>query len=615
MNVRLLHETLLASAERVPEREAVVAGPARLTYVELLDRSLRLARALQELGVARGDRVAIYMDNSAGCATAIYGTLLAGGVFVVVNPQTKEDKLLYVLDDCEAAVVLTEGSLTRTALAASASAASVKAVVSDSAPEGVEGALAFEEVVAASGPEPRARGAIPLDLAALIYTSGSTGFPKGVMMTHQSMVFAAGSIAQYLRLGPDERILGLLPLAFDYGLYQLLMNVLKGGTLVLERSFAFPAQIVKRVQEEEATVFPGVPTVYATLLSMRRRMDFELPSVRRVTNTAAALPATFHGELARIFPNALVFAMYGLTECKRVSYLEPELLAEKPTSVGQGDPRHRDDGAPRGRDAGRARRDGRALRARAARDGRATGASPSRPRRCSSTGPLPGERMLCAQDHFTLDEDGFLYFVGRSDDIIKTRGEKVSPIEVENAIFDIEGVKEAAVVGVPDEVLGEAIKAFVVLDEGATLGEQDVIAACRTRLENFMVPREVVFLDALPTTATGKVRRKSLQRVPPRSRRIWRRSRSGTRRLFRQPLLGRQRLRLSYGYSSQTLSLEHQPARLGGTSHVETAKLQRPVSSGRQPLLALGRVPGAEPAVDDLGADGVADVDRRAGRR
>jgi acyl-coenzyme A synthetase/AMP-(fatty) acid ligase len=119
--------------------------------------------------------------------------------------------------------------------------------------------------------------------------------------------------------------------------------------------------------------------------------------------------------------------------------------------------------------------------------------------------------MLCAQDHFTVDEDGFLYFVGRSDDIIKTRGEKVSPIEVENVLFDIEGVKEAAVIGVPDEVLGEAIKAFVVLDDGATLTGQEIIAACRTRLENFMVPSEVEFLDALPTTATGKVRRKSLR--------------------------------------------------------------------------------------------------------
>ncbi|HET6696910.1 MAG TPA: class I adenylate-forming enzyme family protein [Gaiellaceae bacterium] len=508
--VRLLHETLLASAERVPEREAVVAGAERIAYAELVDRSLRLARALQDVGVGRGDRVAIYMDNSAGCTTAIYAAMLAGGVFVVVNPQTKEDKLLYVLDDCEAAVVVTEGSLTRTALAAAGQAPSVKAVIASSPPEGVEGALDFAEVVAAAEPEARAAGTIPVDLAALIYTSGSTGFPKGVMMTHQSMVFAAGSIAQYLRLGPDERILGLLPLAFDYGLYQLLMNVLKAGTLVLERSFAFPAQIVKRVQEEEATVFPGVPTVYATLLSMRRNMDFDLPSVRRVTNTAAALPATFHAEMARIFPNALIFAMYGLTECKRVSYLEPELLADKPTSVGQAIPGTetmvlREDRTPvEPGETG-------VLYVRGPHVMVGYWRKPEQTAEMIVEGPLPGERMLCAQDHFTVDEDGFLYFVGRSDDIIKTRGEKVSPIEVENAIFDIDGVKEAAVIGVPDEVLGEAIKAFVVLDEGAELTAQEIIAACRTRLENFMVPAEVVFMDALPTTATGKVRRKSLK--------------------------------------------------------------------------------------------------------
>jgi amino acid adenylation domain-containing protein len=486
-----------------------MAGPVRLSYAQLLDRSLRLARALQELGVGRGDRVAIYMDNSAGCATAIYGTLLAGGVFVVVNPQTKEDKLLYVLDDCEATVLLTEGALTRTALSAAAAAPSVKAVIAASAPEGVEGALAFDDVVASAEPDPRPAGTIPLDLAALIYTSGSTGVPKGVMMTHQSMVFAAGSISQYLRLGPDERILGVLPLAFDYGLYQLLMAIRMGGTLVLERSFAFPAQIVKRVEDEEITVFPGVPTVYATLLSMRRSMEFELPSVRRVTNTAAALPATFHGEMRRIFPNALIFAMYGLTECKRVSYLEPELLERKPTSVGRAIPGTetivlREDGTPvEPGETG-------ILYVRGPHVMAGYWRKPEQTAEMIVDGPLPGERMLCAQDHFTVDDDGFLYFVGRTDDIIKTRGEKVSPVEVENSLFDVDGVKEAAVVGVPDDVLGEAIRAFVVLDDGAALTEQDVIAACRTRLENFMVPREVVFLDALPTTATGKVRRKSL---------------------------------------------------------------------------------------------------------
>jgi long-chain acyl-CoA synthetase len=510
--VRLLHETLLASAARVAEREAIVAGAERLTYAELADRALRLARGLQELGVGRGDRVAIYMDNSAGCATAIYAAMLAGGAFVVVNPQTKEDKLRYVLDDSEATVLLSEGSLTRTALAAAAGADSVRAVVAASPPEGVEGAIGFEDVIAGSPPEPAAAGVIPLDLAALIYTSGSTGFPKGVMMTHQSMVFAAGSISQYLRLGEDERILGLLPLAFDYGLYQLLMAIRLGSRLVLERSFAFPAQIVKRVQEEDVTVFPGVPTVYATLLSMRRSMELELPTVRRVTNTAAALPATFPAELRRIFPNALVFAMYGLTECKRVSYLEPELLAEKPTSVGRAIP---------GTEAMVLRPDGTPvepgetgiLYVRGPHVMVGYWRKPEQTAEMIVEGPLPGERMLCTQDSFTVDEDGFLYFVGRTDDIIKTRGEKVSPLEVENALFDVEGVKEAAVVGFPDDVLGEAIRAFVVLDDGAELSEQEVIAACRTRLESFMVPQEVVFLDELPTTATGKVRRKSLREV------------------------------------------------------------------------------------------------------
>jgi long-chain acyl-CoA synthetase len=435
--------------------------------------------------------------------------MLAGGVFVVVNPQTKEDKLLYVLDDCEATVLLTEGALTRTALSAAAAAPSVKAVIAASAPEGVEGALAYDDVLASAEPDPRPAGTIPLDLAALIYTSGSTGFPKGVMMTHQSMVFAAGSISQYLRLGADERILGVLPLAFDYGLYQLLMAIRMGGTLVLERSFAFPAQIVKRIEDEAVTVFPGVPTVYATLLSMRRSMDFELPSVRRVTNTAAALPATFHGEMRRIFPNALIFAMYGLTECKRVSYLEPELLERKPTSVGRAIPGTetmvlREDGTPvEPGETG-------VLYVRGPHVMAGYWRKPEQTAEMIVDGPLPGERMLCAQDHFTVDDDGFLYFVGRTDDIIKTRGEKVSPVEVENSLFDVDGVKEAAVVGVPDDVLGEAIRAFVVLDDGAALTEQDVIASCRTRLENFMVPREVVFLDALPTTATGKVRRKSL---------------------------------------------------------------------------------------------------------
>ncbi|MGH3072205.1 MAG: class I adenylate-forming enzyme family protein [Gaiellaceae bacterium] len=504
---RLLHESLLAPAAATPEKPALVADGRSWSYAELRDASLRLARALQDAGLARGDRVVIFMDNTAECAISIFGTLAAGGVFVVANPQTKTDKLTYMLEDSEAAFLLTENSLGRIWRGAVDGVASLRGIFCAARSDDDGAAHDLGAALAASEPAPREPGTVPVDLAALIYTSGSTGNPKGVMMTHGNMVFTAGSVAQYLRLAEDDVIMNVLPLAFDYGLYQLLMAMRIGGTLVLERSFAFPAQTLKRIEEEQVTVFPGVPTVYATLVSMKTTARH--PSVRALTNTAAALPPAFHDALHELFPNALIFRMYGLTECKRVSYLEPELVDAKPTSVGKAIP---------GTEAfvldaeGKPVRPGESgiLHVRGPHVMAGYWRAPELTAHMLREGPTPGERMLCTHDTFTVDEDGFLYFVGRTDDIIKTRGEKVSPIEVENALFAIDGVKEAAVIGIPDEILGEAIRAYVVLEEGAELGENEVVAVCRTKLEAFMVPKEVVFIDDLPKTPTGKVRKKSL---------------------------------------------------------------------------------------------------------
>ena len=504
---RLLHESLFEPAATTPDKPALVADGRSWSYAELSDAALRLARVLQDAGLARGDRVVIFMDNTAECAISLFGTLAAGGVFVVANPQTKTDKLTYLLEDSEAAFLLTESSLGRIWRGAVEGVESLRGVFCAAKGDDDGTAQDFGAALAAAEPAPRASGTIPVDLAALIYTSGSTGNPKGVMMTHANMVFTAGSVAQYLRLAEDDVIMNVLPLAFDYGLYQLLMAMRIGGTLVLERSFAFPAQTLKRIEEERVTVFPGVPTVYATLVSMKSPGVYE--SVRRLTNTAAALPPSFHDALHERFPNALIFRMYGLTECKRVSYLEPELVDEKPTSVGKAIP---------GTEAFVLREDGTRvepgesgiLHVRGPHVMAGYWRSPELSAHWLREGPLPGERMLCTHDTFTVDEDGFLYFVGRTDDIIKTRGEKVSPIEVENALFAIDGVKEAAVIGVPDDVLGEAIRGYVVLEEGVALSEGEIIAVCRTKLESFMVPREVVFLDDLPKTPTGKVRKKSL---------------------------------------------------------------------------------------------------------
>jgi len=513
---RLLHEALQFSAARAGNatKVAVVVEGKPYTYGELLDQALRLSAALRKRGLTRGDRVAIYMDNTWPCVVSLYATLLAGGVFSIVNPQTKADKLEFILNDSGARILLTDGHLAKEFVPALPLVRHPLAVIASGQLPAGQAIEAFDDVVRNSPAGFAAVDIIPLDLAALIYTSGSTGNPKGVMQTHQSMTFAAGSLIEYLRLSEQDRILCVLPLAFDYGLYQLLMTMQLGATLVLERSFTYPAQIFARMQEQSVTVFPGVPTIYAMLISSHGRTPLSFPSVTRVTNTAAALPDEFVVKLHEIFPNALIFKMYGLTECKRVSYLEPELADQKPGSVGRAIP-----GteiyllSPEGKPVPPGETGILYVRGPHVMVGYWN--RPDLSDHMLKPGKLPGERVLCTQDFFRMDADGFLYFQGRSDDIIKTRGEKVSPVEVENALHSIAGVREAAIVGIPDPLLGEAIRAYVVVEPEANLNDKQLRVACAARLENFMVPKEFVFCAELPKTATGKVSKKLLLQQTP----------------------------------------------------------------------------------------------------
>lgn len=515
---RLLHDGLLRAAERSPDAVAVVADGRRHTYAELRDEALRVAVELQCSGLGHGDRVAIFMPNGWPAAVSVYGALLAGGVPMVLNAQTKADKLAFILDDSGASALLADGSLAAPVREAVRDAGALRCVIVTGRDDAGLRAVAhpsrtrvraWSEALRHDPAERREPGTIPTDLAALIYTSGSTGRPKGVMMTHQAMVFTVGSLVEYLRLTDDDRILNVMPLAFDYGLYQLLMAVHLGASVVLERSFTYPDAVLRTAEAEGVTVFPGVPTIFAALLERHRRAPVALPSVTRVTNTAAHLPDGFVPRLREIFPNGLIFKMYGLTECKRVAYLEPELIDRKPGSVGKAIPGTqaqvlREDGSPAAPgEAGILHVRGPHLMAGYWGRPEATAAM-LRP------GRHPGERILCTHDWFSVDREGFLYFLGRSDDIIKTRGEKVSPTEVENVLHEVPGIREAAVIGVADELLGEAVRAYVVTEDGAQLTEQDVKRACLAKLEGFMVPKEIVFLPALPKTENSKVRKKSL---------------------------------------------------------------------------------------------------------
>src|SRR5690606_33906269 len=324
-----LHDYLIASAARLPDKIALVHQGQRLSYAELEARSNALANALVRRGIARGDRVLVFAENGVEAVVAFFGVLKANAVVSIVNPLTKADKLSYLLNDCRASALIADAHLAPVFAGPARDAPSLGAVVVTGAfdPErvaGLPGVVSWDEALRGEDTE-RAppRRNIDLDLAAIVYTSGSTGNPKGVMLSHRNMLTAATSITTYLENVEDDVILGALPLAFDYGLYQMIMAFRMGARLVLERGFAYPAQVMKVVAEEGVTGFPGVPTLFALLSEMTSLKSLEFSRVRYVTNTAAALPQKHVALLRELFPNAKIFSMYGLTECKRCTYLPP----------------------------------------------------------------------------------------------------------------------------------------------------------------------------------------------------------------------------------------------------------------------------------------------------
>jgi acyl-CoA synthetase (AMP-forming)/AMP-acid ligase II len=420
----------------------------------------------------------------------------------IVNPLTKSDKLAYLLNDCRPTALITDKHLERVFSTPAQNCRHLKQII-------VAGTPSWDAALAGERSAPPARKAIDIDLAAIIYTSGSTGDAKGVMLTHRNMLTAATSVSTYLGTRADDVILCALPLAFDYGLYQLIMSVRTGARLVLERGFAFPAKVLQRVVDEGVTTFPGVPTMFALLAELESLGSWDLSRIRTVTNTGAALSTKHVGFLQRTFPTARIFSMYGLTECKRCTYLPPEDLDRKPASVGLAIPNtelwlvDEDDRRVGPGEVGQ-------LVIRGATVMRGYWEKPEATARKLRPGPLPGEQVLYTGDLCRLDEDGYLYFVGRMDDIIKTRGEKVAPKEVENALVSIPGVREAAVIGVPDPVLGQAVKAFVTLERGARLGAEELRREAQARLEPFCVPKTIVVVSELPMTSTGKIKKTEL---------------------------------------------------------------------------------------------------------
>ncbi len=527
-NPTLVHEYLALSAKKFPDKAALICGKERWTYQSIDQYSDLLADILRDIGMKRHDRVAIFLDNSIESVISLYAVLKAGGTFVMVNNLIKAKKLSYILQDCGATMLITQTNKLHVVSAACNDFTNTCKIIwignSSSIPRTLSAcSLFWNEIfqnvntMSELSQKKKNNGAncniIALDLAALIYTSGSTADPKGVMSSHHNMISAAQSIIQYLKNTRKDIILNVLPLSFDYGLYQIIMSFMFGGTVILEKSFLYPIKVLEYIEKEKVTGFPILPTIAAFLLKMQNLHKFNFSSLRYMTNTGSALPEEHIRKLRALFPHVKLYSMYGLTECKRVSYLPPKELDQRISSVGKAMPNcealiFNDEGKEvKPREVGE-------LVIRGANVMCGYWHAPELTAKTFRKGNHLGETLLYTGDLFRKDEGGFLYFIGRKDDLIKTKGERVGPKEIENALCEIKGIIETAVIGVPDDILGQAIKAFIVLEPECGLTEKEILKYCSDRLEIFMIPKYIEFVEELPKTPNGKIDKKALNRYP-----------------------------------------------------------------------------------------------------
>ena len=500
-------------ASRSPYKTAVVADGRRWTYRETDRRANRLAHALRDAGVQNGDRVAVCLDNSAEAVFALFGILKAGAAVLLINPSTKAEKMAYLLNNSRAKALLTDRRKQIEYLGVWGQTPSLAVVyVLGAGADWKEAGKQFSplnRVFDDGDDRPITGTGVGADLAALLYTSGTTGVAKGVMLTHLNLLSATTSIAGYLENTERDVVLTCLPLSFGYGLSQVLTMFLAGGTVVLEKSFLYPYAVLEALRAEGATGFPLVPTMAAMLLQLDPS-SMAFPSLRYLTNAAAPLPLDHLQRLRAVFPGAKLFSMYGQTECVRVTYLPPDQLDARPSSVGRGMPNQNvwiEDES--GCTVGPGVTGELIVQGPHVMEG--YWGSPEETEKKLKPSSPSGGKALRTGDLFRMDDEGYLYFVSRRDDIIKCLGEKVSPREVEDALCAHPYVAEAAVIGVPDAVLGQSVRAVVSVRNGYPLSPSDLLAHCKKRLEDYMVPKSIVLTrDGLPKSANGKIDKRSL---------------------------------------------------------------------------------------------------------
>lgn len=512
---------LRSSAARFPEAEALVHGDRRLSYRDVAAAVASLARGLRAVGVRRCDRVGVYLEPSVEQVLSIFAASQSGGAFVPMHHGLFARQIAHIVNDCEMRVLITDASRLEKLQEILDETPSLETIVlvgegesavpSTSLPcQLVSFQTLLENDDNRSPSEAWQDVAIEKDLGAILYTSGSTGKPKGVMLSHGNIVAGAAIVSDYLSITEDDRILAVLPFSFDAGLNQLTTAFQQGSTLVLT-TFLFAKEIVEVLEREAITGLAGVPSLWALLAQSSSKLKATpLPCLRYITNTGGAMQENVLAKLREALPTTQPFLMYGLTEAFRSTYLPPEELDRRPNSIGKAIPNTEilvvnEAGELCGPDEpGELVHHGPTVSMGYWGHPELT-ARVLRPHPFPQPGEAEPSKVCYSGDLVKRDAEGFLYFIGRRDNQIKSSGFRVSPTEIEEILCKSADLQEAAVIGIPDPVLGHRIKAFVVASEGHSIQSDDLLAQCSTAMPRHMIPKAIEIVDTLPKTSSGKV--------------------------------------------------------------------------------------------------------------
>jgi long-chain acyl-CoA synthetase len=501
----LVHDSLELSAQSRPDTIALVHGDEQATFGDLESGANRIGHLLVAAGLGPGERVGLLAENSRLYVEAFFGILKAGGIVVPLNTAADARSLRAALRDCEARGLIVGSRFAAVGAEAAADLTQLSIAVvpraADTASFDARRRVIALDRDAGAGAAGRPPGVsrIDLDHAAIIYTSGSTGRPKGATLRHMNIVANTTSIVSYLGLRSDDRMLVVLPFFYVYGQSLLMTHIAVGGRLVIENRFLFPAVALDTLEREEATGLAGVPSTFAILLHKTNLAERRLASLRYVTQAGGAMAPALIRELVAALPSTRIFVMYGATEASaRLAYLEPEELPRRIGSIGRAIPNValrvlRDDGSETAPgEVGE-------IVARGSNIMEGYWGDPE------ETARVLDENGYHTGDLARRDADGYLWIVGRKRDMIKSGAHRISPKEIEDALLEHPAVHEAAVVGVPDELLGEAIEAHVVARPGGAPTDQELQEFARQRLPAYKVPRTIRLRDSLPKSSAGKI--------------------------------------------------------------------------------------------------------------